>query len=206
MAQNTLEVRRDIERIRAELDQTLDALGDHVRPSRIAERRTRKVRQTVTSMRERVMGSASNATSSAGDAMHGVQSGVAGAAGGVADRARQAPDFVVSETRGNPLMAGMVAFGFGLLAGSLAPPTEVERQAVDKMSDQLEPVRQQAMAVAQSVKEDVTDAARESAQHLGQEVRDAAQDLQSTAQESAGAVKQQAQQGAHEVADGGPGR
>jgi len=197
MAQNTLEVRRDIERIRAELDQTLDALGDHVRPSRIAERRTRKVRRTFTSMRERVMGSASNATSSAGDAMHGVQSGVA-------DRARQAPDLVVSETRGNPMMAGMVAFGVGLLAGSLAPATEVERQAVDAMSDQLEPVRQQAMAVAQSVKDDVTDAARESAQHLGQEVRDAAQDLQSTAQESAGAVKERAQHGAHEVADAGP--
>jgi len=192
MAQNTLEVRRDIERIRAELDQTLDALGDHVRPTRIAERRTRKVRHAFTSAKDRVMGSASSATSSVGDA-----------GSGPVDQAREAPHLVAAETRGNPLVAGMVAFGVGLLVGSLAPATEVERQAVDAMSDQLEPVRQQAAAVAESVKGQVTDAARESAQHLGDDVREAAHDVQSTAQSSAGAVKDRAQGGAQRVAEAG---
>jgi gas vesicle protein len=201
MAQNTLQVRRDIERIRAELDETLDALGDHVRPSRIAERRTRPLRRSFRSARERVMGTATSAVSSASDGVQGAQSQAAGAAGEVVDRARETPQWVAQETRGNPLMAGLVSFGVGLLVGSLAPATEAERHAVDAMSDQLEPVRRQAVAAAASVKEEASGAASDAAQHLRDEVRDAAHDVQSTAQESAGAVKEQAQQGAREVAE-----
>jgi len=201
MAQNTLEVRRDIERIRAELDQTLDALGDHVRPSRIAERRTRSVRRSFRSARERVMGTATSVASNAGDGVRGAQSQAAGAAGEVVDRARETPQWVAQETRGNPLVAGLVSFGVGLLVGSLAPATEAERHAVDAMSDQLEPVRREALAAAASVKDEASGAASDAAQHLGDEVRNAAHDVQASAQESAGTVKEQAQSSAHEVAE-----
>jgi gas vesicle protein len=201
MAQSTLEVRRDIERIRAELDETLDALGDHVRPARIAERRTRRLRHGFTSIRERVMGSASSAVSTAGDGIQDAQSQVAGAAGDVVDRAREAPQWVAQETRGNPLVAGMVSFGIGLLLGSLAPATDAERHAVDAMSDQLEPVREQALEAAQSVRQEATEAARDAAEHIKDDVRGAAQDVQSTAQESAGAVKEHARESGQEIAD-----
>jgi hypothetical protein len=193
MAQDTLEVRRDIERIRAELDQTLDALGDHVRPSRIAERRTRGIRRTITSARERVMGSASDAASSAGSGLHDAQAQLS-------DTAKEAPQWVAQETRGNPLVAGMVAFGIGMLLGSLAPPTEAERHAVDAMSGQLEPVRQAALDAAGSVREQAVDATREAATHVRDEMQNAAQEVGTTAQESAAEVKGQAQAGAHEVA------
>jgi ElaB/YqjD/DUF883 family membrane-anchored ribosome-binding protein len=196
MAQNTLEVRRDIERIRAELDDTLDALGDHVKPSRIAERRTRGIRRSVTAARERVMGTAS----SAGDSLQGAQSQMGDAASDAADRAREAPQWVAQETRGNPLVAGMVAFGVGMLLGSLAPPTEAERHAVDAMSDQLEPVRQKAMEAASSVKDEVSDAARGATQHVKEQAQDSAHEVQSSAQDSAAQVKDQAQTGAREVA------
>jgi hypothetical protein len=194
MAQNTLEVRRDIERIRAELDETLDALGDHVRPSRIAERRTRSIRRTFTSARERVMGSASDVASTAGSGLHGAQEQLAGTA-------KDAPQWVAQEKRGNPLVAGMVAFGVGLLLGSLAPPTEAERHAVDAMSDQLEPVRQAAMEAAGSVREQAVDATREAAGHVKGEMQHAAQQVGSTAQDSASDMKDQAQQAAHQVAE-----
>jgi len=195
MAQNTLEVRRDIERIRAELDQTLDALGDHVRPSRIAERRTRRVRQTLTSARERVMGSAS----SAGNGLHGAQTQIADTAGEAVDRAKEAPQWVAQETRGNPLVAGMVAFGIGMLLGSLAPPTEAERHAVDAMSGQLEPVRQAAVEAAGSVREQAVGATREAAEHVRDEVQHAAQEVGTSAQQSASEVKDQAQAGVQQV-------
>jgi ElaB/YqjD/DUF883 family membrane-anchored ribosome-binding protein len=195
MAQNTLEVRRDIERIRAELDQTLDALGDHVKPSRIAERRTRGIRRTFTTARERVMGTAS----SAGDGLHGAQSQLADTAGGAVDRAKETPQWVAQETRGNPLVAGMVAFGVGMLLGSLAPPTEAERHAVDAMSDQLEPVRQAAAEVAGSVREQAVGATREAAEHVKGEVQHAAQEVGTSAQQSASEVKDQAQDGIQQV-------
>ena len=199
MAQSTLEVRRDIERIRAELDETLDALGDHVKPSRIAQRRTQRMRQAMTSARERVMGSASGAAGAAGTGLQGAGSQVADTASGAVDRAKEAPQWVASETRGNPLVAGMVSFGVGLLLGSLAPPTEMERHAVDAMSDQLEPVRQSALEAAGSVREQATEATREAAQHLKGEAQQAASDVGGAARQSAEQVKQQAQSGAQEV-------
>jgi len=192
MAQDTLEVRRDIERIRAELDQTLDALGDHVRPSRIAERRTRGIRRSFTSARERVMGSASDVASSAGSGLHGAQEQLTGTA-------KEAPQWVAQETRGNPLVAGMVAFGVGMLLGSLAPPTEAERHAVDAMSDKLEPVRQAAVEAAGSVREQAVGATREAAEHVRDEVQHAAQEVGTSAQQSASEVKDQAQAGVQQV-------
>jgi hypothetical protein len=197
MAQSTLEVRRDIERIRAELDETLDALGDHVRPSRIAQRRTRGVRQKFRSARVRVMGSASTM----GDTVQGSGSQVAETAGDMMDRAKETPQWVVQETRGNPLVAGLVSFGIGLLLGSLAPPTNAERQAVDAMSDQLEPVRQKALAATASVKDEATDATREAAEHLQQGMREAGQDLQSSARDAADEMKEQVRSSAHEVSE-----
>jgi ElaB/YqjD/DUF883 family membrane-anchored ribosome-binding protein len=196
MAQNTLEVRRDIERIRAELDQTLDALGDHVKPSRIARRRTRGMRRAMTSARVRVMGTASGAS----DSLHGAQSQLADTASGVADKAKDAPQWIADEARGNPLVAGMVAFGIGMLLGSMAPPTEAERRAVDAMSDQLEPVRQKAVEMAGSVREEMSDATREATQHVREQAQEAAQQVQSSAQDSAAQLKDQAQSGVREVA------
>jgi ElaB/YqjD/DUF883 family membrane-anchored ribosome-binding protein len=145
------------------------------------------------------MGSASNVASNAGGTLQSAQSSVGDTATDVADRAREAPQWVAQETRGNPLVAGMVAFGVGLLLGSIAPPTEVERHAVDAMSDQIEPVRQKAMEAAGSVREEVTDATREASQHVKEQAQDAAQEVQSTAQHSVSQVKEQSQAAAHEV-------
>ena len=59
MAEVTQELRDDIERIREDLDSTLDALGDRVSPRRIARRRKDAVRARVARVRTGVMGSAS---------------------------------------------------------------------------------------------------------------------------------------------------
>ena len=59
---NPEEIREDIERTRADLGQDVDALADKVSPNKIAERQGRKVRNAVTSLKDRVMGAASDAT------------------------------------------------------------------------------------------------------------------------------------------------
>jgi hypothetical protein len=199
MGKSTLEVRRDIERIRAELDETLDDLGDHVRPSRIAERRTRRIRGRLVDARERVMGSASDATSGANQGLHRAGGQVAGVTSDLAGKAKGAPDVVAEGTRGNPLVAGLVSFGIGVLIGSLPPATEAEKHAADALSDTLEPVKQKAMESAQSVRGDVEGAAREAAEHVKGDAQQAAQEVKGTAQESASQVKDQAQSGAQAV-------
>jgi len=195
MGKSTLEVRRDIERIRAELDETLDDLGDHVKPSRIAERKTRRLRGRFVDARERVMGSASDPN----QGLQGAGHQVAGMTGDLADRAKQTPDLVAQGTRGNPLVAGMVSFGIGMLIGSLPPATDAEKRAADAMSDTLEPVKQKAVETAQAVRGDVQDAAREAADHVKGDAQQAAQEVKGTARESASQVKDQAQSGAQAV-------
>lgn len=199
MGSSTLEVRRDIERIRAELDETLDQLGDHVRPSQIARRRTRRVREQWRSVRDRVMGSTSHAASSATEGMRHAGDQVAEATGELSDRARQAPDMIAESTRGNPLVAGAVAFGIGVLLGSLAPATEMEREAGAKLAEPLEPVKQKAMESAEALRSEVGAAAREGADHLQQETQSAARTVADTARESAAEVGERARAGADAV-------
>ena len=71
MAEVSQELRHDIERIRDDLDHTLDALGERVSPRRIAQRRKDAVRVRATRMRTAVMGSAQDTGSkAAGQARH----------------------------------------------------------------------------------------------------------------------------------------
>ena len=50
--------------------------------------------------------------------------------------------------QGNPLAAGMIAFGLGMLVSSLIPSTEKEREAVSQLQENLEPVKEKASEVA----------------------------------------------------------
>jgi hypothetical protein len=56
VGQSPEELRREIEQTRAELSQDLDAIGDRVSPGRMVERRRNRMRNGVSSLRERVMG------------------------------------------------------------------------------------------------------------------------------------------------------
>lgn len=199
MGKSALELRADITRIRGELDDTLDELGDHVRPRRIYERKTRRVRARVASMREAVMGSAQDATSGAQHGIHQLGDHVAGAASDVADKARETPDAIADRTRGNPLAAGLVAFGVGMVLGSLAPPTAQEQRTVGALEEKLEPLKDKAIESAQQVRSEVTDAARESAETVKGDARDAMQEVKQQAQDSTNELKDQAQEGMAQV-------
>jgi gas vesicle protein len=201
MGKSALELRQDIARIRMELDDTLDELGDHVRPRRIYERKTQRLRSRFTSMRESVMGSAKDAASGTQDGLHKVGSQVGDTVSGVADKAREAPEMVVQQTRGNPLAAGLVVFGAGLVLGSLAPTTEPEQRTVSALGDKLEPVKEKARETAQELGSEVKDAAREAVQNVKDESQSAMEEVKSQAQDSAEELKDQAKTGATEVRD-----
>src|SRR6478735_8272676 len=128
---NPDEICEDIERTRADLGQDVDALADKVTPSKIVDRKTRRVRQGFTTLKEKVMGAADDAGSSTHDAM----SHVGDAAHHAGDAVKDAPHKVASTTRGNPIAVGLIAFGVGWLAASLVPPSKVERQAADQAKD-----------------------------------------------------------------------
>ena len=177
MGQDTDELKRDIEDTRGGMTETLDAIGDRVSPGRIVERRKNRIRASVHDLRDRVMGSAS-------DAQHGVTD----AAHGAADAVKHTPDAIGTGTQGAPLMAGAIAFGAGFLVAAVFSPTETEKKASAKVMQTLEPAKEQ-----------LVDSAKEVADHLKEPAKQAAQDIKDTAGESAAAVASTARDAADEA-------
>jgi Protein of unknown function (DUF3618) len=197
------EIKRDIERTRAELSNDVNALSEKVTPGRIVERRVRRTRDAVSGVKERIMGdsdgdgfgrsaadSTQSAVSNAGDRM-------SSAASSVADVASSAPDAVRRQAAGNPLAAGLIAFGVGWLVSSLAPASQAEQNLATQVKDRASDVAQPLAEQAQQAAKDVASNLQEPAQQAVEQVRSTAQDAASTVSEqakgAAGDVKDQAQ-------------
>src|SRR6476619_4741730 len=111
------QIRADIERTRAELSYNVDSLTDTANPKNIANRQVDKVKDAARGVRDKVMGSPDDPydTGAVGDARTAVQD----RASAVGDAVSDVPGQVKQKTRGNPLAAGLIAFGAGLLISSL---------------------------------------------------------------------------------------
>ena len=165
---------------------------------------------------DRVSGTASSAASSVQDAASSAASSVQGAAssaaGTVQDAAstavgavQEAPQAIRRQTRGNPLAAGLIAFGAGWLVSSLLPASRREQELADQAKqvaqEKVQPAAQQvAQQVATEVKENLREPAQqavESVKSTAQDAKDtvtdegrsAAQDVQGRAQDAAGNVR-----------------
>jgi Protein of unknown function (DUF3618) len=202
------EIRADIERTRAALSNDMDELAETVNPKNVAQRQVDKVKDAASNVKERVMGS--NDDDYSGSAV-GTGPSSASAKDAVADRAYAARDTVserASEARGavsrapmtvkqkaqgNPLAAGVIAFGLGMLVSSLIPATEKERQAVSQLQENLEPVKEKASEVAREIGESLKPAAQEAAQSVKLAASEGAENLKQEGAAAAAEVKDQAQ-------------
>jgi hypothetical protein len=186
--QSPEEIRRDIERTRAELASDVDTLHEKVSPSAIAHRRTEAVKGRMSSVKEKVMGTAT----SAGDS---TTSGLHSAAG----TAMSAPQSVKQQTQGNPLAAGVIAFGAGWLISSLLPASEKEKQATmqakDKVSEHSDTLTAPLKEAAQGAKE-----------NLEPHAKQAAESVKSTATDAADNVKGEAKSAKDDLTSSGSGQ
>jgi uncharacterized protein YjbJ (UPF0337 family) len=197
MGKSTQELRGDNEHTREDLGETLDAIGDRVSPGRIVQRRKDRVRNAFSSARASVMGSTESTQGSAKQLAH--QAG--DAASTVADKARQAPEQVVRQTQGNPLAAGLVAFGLGLVVASVIPSSKPEQEAAGAIQDELEPLKERAIEAAREVKDEVQGAAQTAAAEVKDTASQAAAEVRDQAQSSADQVKDEARTAATETKD-----
>ena len=220
----------DPDQIRSEIDQTqrelkadVDALTDKISPPRIAERQVRRTRMAMTNIKDKIMGSTSNAYQTAGSAPSSVgeavsarasaardtaasaASSAASTASSVADTARSAPDAVRRRTEGNPLAAGLVAFGAGWLLSSLLPASAPEQQVASQVKDfateQGRPVAQQLGQAGQQAAQQLRDSAQQRAETVKETAADAASTVAGEAQSAASDVSGQARQSASQVRD-----
>ncbi len=215
MGQSAQQVRADIMRTRENLGQDLDAIGDKISPRQAVRRRTDRVRGTLTDMKERVMGSAESATSavssegssvagSVRDAASDVASSVADAASGAADAVRHGPDVVKKQTEGNPMAVGLIAFGLGVLAGTILPSTRTEKSMAPQLRERVvEPMKETASETAREVGQDLRGSTEEAAERVKQTAQEGAQRLTEEARHRMADVKSEVQEGAGEARSDG---
>ncbi|MCR2824463.1 DUF3618 domain-containing protein [Microbacterium sp. zg.Y909] len=184
MSDSPDQIRADIERTREELGGDVDALADKVTPSKIVDRQKDKVRSAVGSVRERIMGAADDT----GSAMSGAGSSAMGHVGDAKDR-------VVAKAEGNPLAVGLIAFGAGLLAASLIPASEREKQVASDVKDKAQPLMDEASSVAKEVGANLKEPAQEAATAVKDAASESASTVKAETQSAAADVKDQAQQG-----------
>jgi hypothetical protein len=196
-------IRRQIEDTRRELSYDVDALNEKVNPARVVDRRVTAAKGKMTNLKEKVMGSAhdttyhaqgaaSNAAGSVQSAASSAADSVQGAAASAATAVQQAPDTIVRQTQGNPLAAGLIAFGVGWLVSSLLPASEKERQ-----------LAQQAETAIRENKDALIEPAKQVAQEIGDELKPAAQQavesVKATAQDAASTVTEEGKSAAADV-------
>jgi hypothetical protein len=217
MGQTAEDLRYQIEQQREALGRDLVAIGDRVSPGRMVERRRTAVRQSFGRARNAVMGAADSATTRTGDgfaaaadrvggAASSAQSGasslggsVSSAASSAAEAVTGAPQAIQSQTQGNPLAAGLIAFGVGALAGTLIPTSRREEEAVRKVQPALESAASELGTQGQHLAEDAKQQAQQAAEQLKGDAQQAAESVKAQAQGAAESVKGEAQGAAASV-------
>jgi ElaB/YqjD/DUF883 family membrane-anchored ribosome-binding protein/uncharacterized protein YukE len=208
MSDNPDAIRQDIEETRARLGTNVDAVADKVTPSNIVHRQTDKVKDAVTGVKERIMGAADSATStvqdkmhsgaghtsgalhSTGDTLHGAKDNVSTKLSDAGTALSHTPDQVKAKTQGNPLAAGLIAFGAGMLISSLIPASQKEREAAQQLKTAAEPLATQ-----------VTDAAKDMVQDLKEPAQEAMENVKATATDGVQNVKAEGQGAVTDVKD-----
>ncbi len=170
-------IRADSERTRRNLSADVDTLAREANPTTIAKRKVGRMTSAVGGVRDRVMGSAQDAGSSLADAQSSA-----------ADAAQSAPRAVRQHTQGNPLAAGLIAFGAGLLVASMLPASEREQEAALAVKEKAEPLTQE-----------LTDVAKDAAQNLKVPAQNATQAVKETVTEAADTVKAEGTSAAQDV-------
>jgi hypothetical protein len=201
------------------MTETIDAIEDRVSPQRIVTRRQEAVKSQVRGWKERVMGSPDDDLSYGGARYAGQPGGTYGTygaydeddggpsvgerlsetAGTAGERVREAPQAVRQQAQGNPLAAGLIAFGAGLVMASLIPESRTERQAAARVQPALGQVAAEAKSAGQEVASVAAETAKSEAEGLKETAAEAAQQVKGEATSSAQDVKEHAADAGQQV-------
>jgi ElaB/YqjD/DUF883 family membrane-anchored ribosome-binding protein len=219
------QIRREIEHTQGRLSGDVDALSEKVTPGRIVERRVNRARGAVAGLKDRVMGSDpdpsyavtgrvnpahdrggdSSAMSAVSDRASAAASTASDAASSAIDTVQEAPQRARRQTQGNPLAAGLIAFGAGWLISSLLPASRTEQELATQTKDLATEHGQPLIEKAGEAAGEVRDNLREPAQQAVESVRSTASDATSTVADqgrtAAGQVRDQAQDAGTRVRD-----
>jgi uncharacterized protein DUF3618 len=220
------EIRRDIERTQTALSADVDTLTEKVNPGRIVQRRKDRARGRIRVWKDAIMGSAEeylpgNATPGSGrgplsataDTASDVASRASSAASDVASQAsdvlQEMPQTVRRQTHGNPLAAGLIAFGVGWLVSSILPASRPEQDLAQRARQQAadlgQPVVERAKEAAAEMKDNLAEPAQQAVAAVQDTATDAGRTVADEGRSAAGHVKDQAPESASRVQDASNG-
>lgn len=187
MTQHPEDIRTDIEQTRTTLGHDVDALAEKVDPTKAVERQKDRLRDRMRNASQAVMGTP-DAGQRAQDMAH--QAG---------DAVQDIPHKVTSGTRGNPLAAGLMAFGAGALAASLVPSSRAEQDVATRVKDRAQPLVDEAKVAAQQAGEQLKPQAQQAAQAVKDTAAQGAQRVKTQGQGHARELKDDSKQAARHV-------
>ena len=100
-----------------------------------------------------------------------------------------APAQVKAKAQGNPLAAGLIAFGAGLLVYSLIPASQKEREAADALKTAAEPLTTELTEAAKHVAEGLKEPAQEAMENVKATAADATENVKAEGQGAVADVK-----------------
>ncbi|MGY1855513.1 DUF3618 domain-containing protein [Modestobacter sp. SYSU DS0290] len=207
-------IRRQIEDTRANLSYDVDALNEKVNPTRVVDRRVGRAKSGMSGLKDKVFGTAhdardqvsnraSHAQGSAQGAAHSAADNVQGVAHDAMGAVQHAPETIQRQAQGNPLAAGLIAFGVGWLVSSLLPTSEKEKQlaaqAESALKEHSEPLKEQARNVAQEIGDNLKPAAQDAMESVKATAQDGVQTVKDEGQHAAQNVKDESQHAAQNV-------
>lgn len=195
MGQSTETLKRDIEQTRSDLSGTLDAIGDRVSPSRIMERKKNRVAQGVRNVKDRIMGTTSDAGHAISDTAHGFGDQVHG----IGDAATHLPETAKRHTQGAPIAAGAISFGVGFLIAAVIPPSQKEKELAAPVMDKVEPIKEQLTEAGHEVVDHLKEPGAKAMAEVKAVASDAVHEVTNSATEAAQAVTDHAKTAAQEI-------
>lgn len=203
-------IQQEMAQTRRALSMDVNALGDKISPSHAVHRKMNRVRGKATSLRERVMGSpdtggvrhladvaserttqvkqeALGAKDELAEAAQQAGAAVSSAASEAGDMITSAPANVRRQAQGNPLAAGLIAFGTGWLLSSLLPASSAEQQLGSQVREQARDVAGPVKDKAAEIADDLRGPAQQAAQRVAETAKGAASE---TAEEASDAARQ----------------
>jgi gas vesicle protein len=157
-------IRAEIEETRADMSQTVDAIGYKADVKSRAKDNLQEKKESIVGLKDKVVGGASDRTPDGAEVKH---------------QAKKA----ASVAQENPLGLAIGAVAIGFVAGMLIPSTHVEDEkfgsVADDVKDKVKETGQEAVEhgkqVAQDAAQSVQETVKESGQEHAQELKDSAQ-------------------------------
>lgn len=201
MTTDPTRLRTEIEQTRASLSDNVDALAYEANPVHMAQRQVSKAKAFGSRLLDRILGTAEDLRDAAMEKVQGTAEGISDRASDVGHGLSDLPHTAKQQTQGNPLAAGAVAFGIGLLIASAFPASRKEQELAENIKEQARPFTDQVSAAAKEVVDNLAEPAREAVDTMKDSAAAAVETVQAEADDAVSEVKGLASESASEVSD-----